>query len=206
MDAPKTTLFQKRASAVDLAKGGIMNLLKKYGPVAAGSVGTAAAMDHLQNHGDYSNIGSDRILNAGLNALIGGVGGHLIGGGLPGGIMSGSSEIMLAPAKDALLGVPAMQKDLHNFTQNAANGGFSPLQKNLMIGGGALGLGAALPALLNISSAAKRIGSGHAVRVSTSVRHNKQYNDDPTDSSAISPDAIPVPEEKPSILSRLLHW
>ena len=206
MDTPKTILFDKKAASPEIIKS-ILDHLGKAAPAAIGAVGTAGALDAVQNNGNYKNFDTGRLVNLALNAGLGGAGSHMLSKGN----MHGIEVIAGAPLKDMAVNIAATSRDASRYMkENPVGKGFSPLQRDLLVGGGAAATTAAIPALMNISSAAKRIGSGHAVRVSTSVRHNKHHNDDPADTDPQVPlvveEAPPAPEKKPGLISRLLHW
>lgn len=197
MTSKPSILFSKVA-------GPDISLIKKILPSLIGGGVTAGSLDLLQNRDNYSHVDASRGVNFILNAALGALGGHEMtreGGSAARGI----AEIAAAPAKDMYLNASTTLRDASKYMNSQhPSPGLTNLDKVILFGGGALTLATALPALRHISDAASRIGSGHAIRVSTSIRHNNKYNDDPQDSSV--PIAQPIEDAKPGVLSRLLHW
>ena len=72
----------------------------------------------------------------------------------------------------------------------------SPTEKTIIGGAGVLGTAALIPMILNMSRAAKRVGEGKVIRVSTSLR--KRPNQD-TD---LNVGVIDLPEEESEDLSK----
>jgi hypothetical protein len=160
------------------------NPIAKFGPAAAGAIGTSLGLDLISHGGDYSNISGGRVANAVLNALLGGAGGHRMKTDL----FQGAGTIGLAPMKDfALAGVGAAheaEKALKNLNKK------DPIKeaiKDYLIPGAGLAIlggtaaataSAAIPALQNISRAADRVGDGRAIRVSTSIRKRPNQTGD----------------------------
>ena len=197
--ATPSILFNSKTAALS------PEALKKVLSMVGGGAVTSGIMDAYQNQGDYSHFDKNRVLNLVVNSALGAEGGHLISKG-PEHVGAGIGVMALAPAKDALLGVPAWMKQNEKFMKSQeGRSGFSPLEKGLALGGGALLLSQAMPALANISQAAKRIGSGHAVRVSTSVRHSNVPASDFADPEAPQITVPPEKEKPKGFLSRLLH-
>jgi hypothetical protein len=72
----------------------------------------------------------------------------------------------------------------------------SPLQKTLAVAASGLTAAVAVPALMNLSSAAKRLAEGRAVRLSTSIR--KRRNQDKDLVIGVQPVSAPASEEEPA--------
>jgi hypothetical protein len=72
----------------------------------------------------------------------------------------------------------------------------SPTQKTLAVAASGLTAAVAVPALMNLSSAAKRLADGRAVRLSTSIR--KRRNQDKDLVIGVQPVSAPTQEEEPA--------
>jgi hypothetical protein len=192
MNTKPSVLFGKNAS---VAK----NLLT---PLITGGV-TAGGLDYLQNKDNYSDVTPSRIGLGVVNLLTGALGGNLI---RKGDVTKGLGTVLLAPTKDvALAAIPALhglQKSQDEIakTQEHIRKPFldklSPTEKTIIGGAGVLGTAALIPMILNMSRAAKRVGEGKVIRVSTSLR--KRPNQD-TD---LNVGVIDLPEEESEDLSK----
>jgi hypothetical protein len=177
MNKVPTILFDdKRAGALDI--------IRKVAPTVLGSAITSGGMDYLAHGGDYSHIDSKRIGMGIFNALIGGMGGHSIGSK---NLLQGVGTIALAPTKDvAFAAIPAIgqfqstQETIQDEAQKSFLEKLSPKEKALLLAAGVGVSALSIPALMNLSNAAKRIGDGRSVRVSSSIRKRPNQDSDLT--------------------------
>jgi hypothetical protein len=189
-------------------------LASKAAPLLTG-LGTAGVLDNISNHGDYSNFSSTpRLLNFGLNTLFGGGAGVAFQKGNP---LLGVSLIGAAPAKDVMLaGAGAIPKALDIYKDSQKNvfdrfNELSPTQKTLAVAATGLTAAVAVPALMNLSAAAKRLADGRAVRLSTSIRKRRNQDKDlvigvqpiPGEGEEIQSEQIAQPEESKGFLSKI---
>lgn len=87
----------------------------------------------------------------------------------------------------------------------------TPTQKTLTIAATGLTAAVAVPALMNLSAAAKRLADGRAVRLSTSIRKRRNQDKDlvigvqplPGESEEVQPEQIAQPEESKGFLSKI---
>ena len=87
----------------------------------------------------------------------------------------------------------------------------SPTQKTLTVAATGLTAALAVPALMNLSAAAKRLADGRAVRLSTSIRKRRNQDKDlvigvqpiPGEGEEIQPEQIAQPEESKGFLSKI---
>ena len=219
MNKVPTILFdEKHAGAWGAAiKGGIKaipGLIRQITPAQASTgLATAGGLDFIQHKGDYSNIDATRIGMGRFNAGLGGMGAHYFAKGSP---LIGAELIALAPVKDlAIAGAPAAiqwtktQKAIEEQTQKSFLQKLSPTEKVMLLAAGT-GLSAlAIPALMNLNNAAKRIGDGRAVRLSTSLRKRPNQDSDLTIRVKNQKDPNleelpPVPEQK-GLLGRIFN-
>jgi len=195
--------------------GAASSIIRKIAPSVLGGAITSGGMDYLAHGGDYSNIDAKRIGMGVFNAGIGAMGGHAIGNK---NLLEGVGTIALAPVKDvAFSAIPAInqfestQKTVQDQAQKSFLDKLSPKEKVLLLATGA-GLSAlSIPALMNLSRAAKRVGDGRSVRVSTSLRKRPNQDSDLTirvknQKDEPNPDELqPAPEQK-GLLSRLFNF
>lgn len=194
-------------------------LASKATPVLTG-LGTAGVLDNISHHGDYSNWSSTpRLLNFGFNTLLGGAAGSSI---QKGNALMGASLIGAAPAKDMFLaGAGAIPKALDIYKDSQKNifdkfNELSPTQKTLAVAATGLTAAAAVPALINISAAAKRLADGRAVRLSTSIRKRRNQDKDlvigvqpvASDEDTVDAEGQPInpstkPQESKGFLSKI---
>jgi hypothetical protein len=177
MNKVPTILFDdKRAGALDI--------IRKVAPTVLGSAITSGGMDYLAHGGDYSHVDSKRIGMGIFNALLGGLGARAIG---KGDLFDGVKTIALAPAKDvAFAAIPAIgqfqntQKAIQEETQKSFLEKLSPKEKALLLAAGVGVSALSIPALMNLSNAAKRVGDGRSIRVSSSIRKRPNQDSDLT--------------------------
>ena len=87
----------------------------------------------------------------------------------------------------------------------------TPTQKTLTVAATGLTAAVAVPALMNLSAAAKRLADGRAVRLSTSIRKRRNQDKDlvigvqsvPGESEEVQPEQIAQPEESKGFLSKI---
>ncbi len=186
MNEVPSVLFGKEAS---IAK----SLLA---PLVTGGI-TAGGLDYLQNKDNYGDVTPSRVGLGLVNLLTGALGGNLMNKGE---VTKGLGTVLLAPTKDvALAAIPALhglQKSQDEIakTQEYIRKPFldklSPTEKTILGGAGVVGTAALIPMILNMSRAAKRVGEGKSIRVSTSLR--KRPNQD-TD---LNVGVVDLPEEE----------
>jgi hypothetical protein len=217
MNKVPTILFQeKQAGAVDI--------IKKVAPSILGGAITSGGMDYLAHGGDYSHVDAKRIGMGVFNALLGGLGGHSIANK---NLLQGVGTIALAPTKDvAFAAIPAInqfestQKTVQEQAQKSLLDKLSPKEKAILLATGA-GLSAlSIPALMNLSNAAKRVGDGRSIRVSTSLRKRPNQDSDLTikvknqdeldeqDQSQTNQSQIQsnLPQEQKGLLSKIFNF
>jgi hypothetical protein len=177
MNKVPTILFQEKQASV-------LNVAKAVAPSILGGAITSGGMDYLAHGGDYSHVDAKRIGMGVFNALIGGIGGHSIGNK---NLLEGVKTIALAPAKDvAFAAIPAIgqfqntQKAIQEETQKSFLEKLSPKEKALLLAAGVGVSALSIPALMNLSNAAKRVGDGRSIRVSTSLRKRPNQDSDLT--------------------------
>lgn len=222
MNKVPTILFDdKRAGALDI--------IKKVAPTVLGGAITSGGMDYLAHDGDYSHIDSKRIGMGIFNALIGGLGGHAIG---KRNLLEGAGTIALAPTKDvAFAAIPAIgqfqstQKTIQDQAQKSLLEKLSPKEKVILLATGAGISALSIPALMNLSNAAKRVGDGRSIRVSTSLRKRPNQDSDLTinvknqDETSTEEDTLReqeqaqlnrnqsnLPQEQKGLLSRVFNF
>lgn len=178
MNKVPTILFQDKHAA------GVLDIVKKVAPTVLGGAITSGGLDYLAHGGDYSHVDAKRIGMGVFNALLGGLGGRAIG---KGDLFDGVKTIALAPAKDvAFAAIPAIgqfqdtQKAIQEETQKSFLEKLSPKEKVILLAAGAGASALSIPALMNLSNAAKRVGDGRSIRVSTSLRKRPNQDSDLT--------------------------
>ena len=216
MNKVPTILFDEK-------RAGVLDIVKKVAPSVLGGAVTSGGMDYLAHGGDYSDVDSKRIGMGVFNALLGGMGGHAIANK---NLLQGVGTIALAPTKDvAFAAIPAIgqfqstQKTIQDEAQKSFLQKLSPKEKVILLAAGA-GLSAlSIPALMNLSNAAKRVGDGRSIRVSTSLRKRPNQNSDLTinvknqDETSEQPDQnntnqaqSNLPEKPKGLLSRVFNF
>ena len=216
MNKVPTILFDEK-------RAGVLDIVKKVAPSVLGGAVTSGGMDYLAHGGDYSDVDSKRIGMGVFNALLGGIGGHSIANK---NLLQGVGTIALAPTKDvAFAAIPAIgqfqstQKTIQDEAQKSFLQKLSPKEKVILLAAGA-GLSAlSIPALMNLSNAAKRVGDGKSIRVSTSLRKRPNQNSDLTinvknqDETSEQPDQnntnqaqSNLPEKPKGLLSRVFNF
>jgi hypothetical protein len=170
---------------------------KLMSPNVGAGLGVAGGLDYLQNKDNYSEITPTRVGLGIVNALTGGLGTNMIrSGNIPGGI----TTVLAAPTKDvALAAIPAVHS-VHKYNTEAAktqehlrksfSGKLSPTEKTILAGAGLVGAAAVIPAIVNVSRAAKRVAEGRSVRVSTSLRKR------PNQITDLNVGMVDIPEEE----------
>jgi len=226
MNKVPTILFQeKHAGGLGEAIKAIPNIIKQINPAqAATALATAGGLDFIQHKGDYSNIDATRIGIGLFNAGLGGMGAHYFAKGSP---LVGAELIALAPVKDvAFAAAPAAiqwtktQKAIEEQTRKSFLEKLSPTEKAILLAAGT-GLSAlAIPALMNLSNAAKRVGDGRSIRVSSSIRKRPNQDSDLTINVRNQNMANPgertlneqgqiqssLPQEQKGLLSRIFNF
>lgn len=103
-----------------------------------------------------------------------------------------------APLTNAAVESIATQKAYQNSNKSIFEkfNDLSPLQKTLAVAASGLTAAVAVPALMNLSAAAKRLADGRAVRLSTSIR--KRRNQDKDLVIGVQPVSAPASEEEPA--------
>lgn len=207
MNTAPTVLFSDKTDDLDTMflsknlpknkKAGLLNRLMT--PLVTGGV-TAGGLDYLQNKDNYGNITPTRVGLGVVNLLTGALGGNLLAKGE---VTKGLGTVLLAPTKDVTLAaIPALhqlQKSQEEIakTQEHIRKPFidrlSTTEKGILGGAGLVGATALIPMIINMSRAAKRVGEGKSIRVSTSLR--KRPNQDTDLNIGIKREEDPIKED-----------
>lgn len=183
---------------------------------ALGGGATALGFDQLNYGGVLSDAPwtTNRKVNLGKNVLLSGLLYRQMPGAsalkkdlmLGGGISSPMVSNMLVEG-------PATMSSYRDSTKNIFErfNSLSPTQKTLTVAATGLTAALAVPALMNLSAAAKRLADGRAVRLSTSIRKRRNQDKDlvigvqpiPGESEEIQPEQVAQPEESKGFLSKI---
>ena len=172
-------------------------LLKEWAAPVAGGIGTATIYDQYAYGGQPldKTRAFNFLKNVGLSSLSYGAAKSAPNPFLSKGLVTMGA---LTPiGTNALVELPGTMSSIRNNNKNIFEkfNDLSPTQKTLAIAATGLTAAAAIPALMNISAAAKRLAEGRAVRLSTSIR--KRRNQDKDLVIGVQPVSAPTQEEEP---------
>jgi hypothetical protein len=200
--------------ATQIDKTASPGLLSRWGlPLLLGT-GTSAVYDQMTYQGKpwdttrALNFGKNVVLSTPTFAASRGVSNPLMSKGL---FTAGA----LTPAVTnlAVEGAALSASQRKNLDQNVFEkfNSLSPTQKTLAVAATGLTAALAVPALMNLSAAAKRLADGRAVRLSTSIRKRRNQDKDlvigvqplPGESEEAQPEQTAQSQESKGFLSKI---